>query len=280
MCCIVIWSVMLWCWHCVICNFFFCRYWSEKAKWIESIRETNSQYAIGTNGAGQPGAGLGGHHLAAHPARVPRLPGPHHPSHQTMCERAPGMHRLLSPPPTLSDLSVRNVRGEKPWDGTGFKTFEVSLPVPPYGLQGGLHPCTKGGTWEELSLPTAQMSFPWTVFIWRSSLCRCTSFKIRPLCHPRSCPTIWNTLLQSKTLFQAESLELYLQMGWQPFPIYGEARPFLHSWKTGKLQSSDRTHPVYWSGLNGIPICLHHIPFRRWSKKTGTKIPGHCFFNS
>jgi len=104
------------------------------------------QYAIGANGAGQPGAGLGGHHLPPHPARVPCVSGPHYTSYKTVRERASSMYRLLSPPPALSNLSVGHVRGEKPWDGTGFKTFEVSLPVPPYGLQGGLHPCTKGGT--------------------------------------------------------------------------------------------------------------------------------------
>jgi len=160
-------------------------------------KDLTGQNAICADGAGQPGAGPGGHQLPPHLVGVPCLSRPHHTPYQTMRERAPSMHRLLPAPPPLPHLQVRDVRGAEPRHGAGIKTAEVSLPVPPHGVQGGVHTRTEGGTREELSLPAAQMSFSRAVLIRRVALRSCSSPKIRPLGHPRPCTAIWDSFLPS-----------------------------------------------------------------------------------
>ena len=130
-----------------------------------SPRRREVEDAVSAGGGGEPGAGHRRHQLLAHTPRVPCLPRPYHPSHQTVhqgetyntsenwTESRVTWFALIASPVCLI---VRHVdrqwqrrgtwgwsRWEKPWEIlssqqlSGFQIAEVPMPVPPDGLQGG-----------------------------------------------------------------------------------------------------------------------------------------------
>ena len=99
-----------------------------------------------TDGAGQPGAGVGQHGVPVDPVGVPRVSGPHHAPHQAVCQGPPRLLRLLPPPPPLPHLQVPHVGGEEPGHGAGGQTSQVSLQIPPHGMYRVVLFSTKRGT--------------------------------------------------------------------------------------------------------------------------------------
>ena len=158
------------------------------------------QHELCVGGAGQPGAGPGEHWQSVDTAGVPGVSGPHHTTHQTMCQGSPGVFRLLSQATSLSHLQEWHVRGEEPGYGAGGQTSQVPLQIPSHGLYRVTQSHTERGTWEKLSFLTTQMSFPWPMFIQWVLVSSGASFESWSPSDTSASPTFRNIVLQSKTL--------------------------------------------------------------------------------
>jgi len=88
----------------------------------------------GVDGAGQPRAGAGQHRLSPHLAGVPRLSGPHNPSHKTMRQGSFGVLGLFPQITSLSNMQIGNVGGEKLGHGAGCQITQVPLQVSSHGM--------------------------------------------------------------------------------------------------------------------------------------------------
>ena len=195
---------------------------------------------------------------------------------------SPGLHRLLPPVASLSDMSIPNGRGEELGDGAGkkwstdlwklchFNNCQVSrlLKFPcryhPMGCKEAHSLSAKAE--HERNCPYLQLKCP---FHGQCSFGGALSAVVPHLksehavtpvpgrlhfpqnngfnqpC-PSSSATLWNPLLPRKVLLQEKPVELHLWVGQEPVPVHGEAHPLLHRRPPWELQHAGRPHTVHW----------------------------------